>query len=190
MTKKQSSVEIATVAVTESFGEGGVIFSDIRAEFPELSGCNGAQVINRFYSGMRDRLREYAAEHLRELGETEFAELGSGVARFRFRRYTLVHTFEVTWSDGRRVSILRRMHLRRGAQTLAERVFGEVFDAQRGRFLPPESFASRSAIKKTLRAEPPVKVSLANKCNFYTDGKRVVFLLGDGSSDVRYAEMR
>jgi len=188
-TKKYSKPQVSTSGVCEAFGEGGVIFADIRAEFPEISECGGAGRINEFYSSMLARLYSYAKEELRALGESEFAALGSGVARFRFRRYSLVHTYRVTWSDERHISILRTLRLARGSRVLSERAFGEVFDTARGRFVPPESFVTRSAIRRAFSVEPRIRADLEHKANFYTDGKRLVFLFGDEGAEVRHAEL-
>ena len=187
--KKYTKAEVTVSSVNESYGDGGVIFADIRVEFPEISGCGAAETVNRFYAELRDRLCEYAAGHLRELGESEFSSLGAGVARFRFRRYSLSHTFRVTWSDERYLSILRTMRLTRGSKILSERSFGEVIDTARGRFVPPETFISRGAIRRTFAAEPRVKVNMSNKFNFYTDGCRIFFLFGGERSEMRSAEL-
>lgn len=175
--KKYSKAEISSSAVCEAFGSGGVIFSDIRIEYPILSDCRCAEGINEFYSRLATRLREYAEGHLRELGEREFAALGEGVARFRFRRYSLVQSFRVTHSDERCFSILRTVRLTRGSLLISERTYGEVFDTFRGRFMPPERFVSRRSMKKAFSALPKVRLTTDSKSNFYTDGKKVVFLL-------------
>lgn len=186
--KKYLKAEIESGCVCEAFGSGGVMFSDIRAEFPVLSGCRCAEGVNGFYSAMATRLRNYSEGHLRELGEREFAALGEGVARFRFRRYSLSQTFRVTYSDERYFSILRTVRLTRGAQLLSERAFGEVFDTFSGRFAPPEKFVSRRSMKKAFLLSSKSKMTAENKSNFYTDGKKVFFLMAEEKPIVCSAE--
>ena len=186
---KHSDAVVNVSGIRKGFGDGGVIFSEINAEFPSLSECGGAEEINSFYKELSDRLIEYAAGELRAVGEREFSALGEGVARFRFRRLSLCHSFRVTYSDGRYLSIVRTLTLRRGVQTLSERSFGEVFEVGKGRFAPPESFLARSDVRKLFASEPRVKPTLENRSNFYTDGKRVIFLLSGERGVARTAEL-
>ena len=128
-----------------------------------------------FYERHLKDARTFYEEKLCKAAEMEYEADANPRKRFSFLRFFATYSLRITYENEGVFSVLRSFSLKRGAESLAEYSFAEVW-SESGVLLPAFCFCSQKALKKAAKGAG-VSARLLSKSDFYIEEDRLVFLV-------------